>query len=98
MLNEVIRSSGDVRRLIAECMQDVRAGKMDAAQAQAIAALSKELTASMQAEVNVAKVNITLRKEGMGMRKISHMGQLLIDGGTVPILSGQSDDSDPVSA
>jgi hypothetical protein len=52
MLNEVIRTSGDIRRLIAESMQEVRSGKMDTVKAQAIASLAKELTASMQVEVN----------------------------------------------
>ena len=88
MLNEVIRTSGDVRRLIAECMQDVRSGKMDTGKAQAIAGLAKELTASMQAEVNVAKVNMQLRKDGMSMQKISHMGKLLIGDDSTPTLDG----------
>lgn len=91
MLNEVIRTSGDVRRLIAESMQDVRSGKMDAGKAQAIASLAKELTANMQAEVNVAKVNMLLRKEGVAMNKISHMGKLLIGDDSTPTLDGTAE-------
>jgi len=89
---EVIRTSGDVRRMIAESMQEVRAGKMDTGKAQAIAALAKELTASMQAEVNVAKVSMQLRKEGMATHKISHMGKMLIGDDSTPTLDGTQDD------
>jgi hypothetical protein len=91
-MNEVIRTSGDIRRLIAESMQEVRAGKMDTGKAQAIAALAKELTSSMQAEVNVAKVNMLLRKEGMSTAKISHMGKMLIGDGATPTLDGRNHD------
>jgi hypothetical protein len=90
-MNEIIRTSGDVRRLIAESMQEVRSGKMDLGKANAIAALAKELTASMQAEVNVAKVNIQLRKEGMSTAKISHMGKMLIGDDSTPTLDGRSE-------
>ena len=91
-MNEVIRTSGDIRRLIAESMQEVRAGKMDTGKAQAIAALAKELTSSMQAEVNVAKVNMLLRKEGMSTAKISHMGKMLIGDDATPTLDGRNHD------
>lgn len=92
MVNEVIRTSGDVLRLIAETMQDVRSGRIDTSKATAIAALAKELTSSMQAEVNVAKVNMALRKEGMGMNKISNMGKLLIGDDSTPTLDGTKDE------
>jgi hypothetical protein len=88
MLNEVIRTSGDVRRLIAESMQEVRSGKMSTDKAQVIASLAKELTASMQVEVNVVKVNIQLRKDGLSTQKISHMGKLLIGDDSTPTLDG----------
>lgn len=88
MVSEVIRTSGDIRRLIAESMQEVRKGTMDVGKAQAIAALAKELTASMQAEVNVAKVNMQLREHGMAAQKVSHMGKLLIGDDDVPTLDG----------
>jgi len=91
MLNEVIRTSGDIRRLIAESMQEVRSGKMDTVKAQAIASLAKELTASMQVEVNVAKVNMQLRKDGMSVQNISHMGRLLIGDDSTPTLDGRDE-------
>ena len=55
-LNEVIRTSGDVRRCLAQTMSDLRAGTIPVATALAIAANAKEITASLQVEVNVAKV------------------------------------------
>jgi len=91
MLNEVIRTSGDVRRMIAETMQEIRSGKIDSSRGQTIASLAKELTASMQAEVNVAKLNMQLMKEGMGVNKISNMGKLLIGDDSTPTLNGRDD-------
>lgn len=91
MINEVIRTSGDVRRMIAETMQEIRSGKIDASRGQTIAALAKELTASMQAEVNVAKINIQLTQAGMGVNKISSMGKLLIGDESTPTLNGISE-------
>lgn len=91
MLNEVIRTSGDVRRMIAETMQEIRSGKIDSSRGQTIAALAKELTASMQAEVNVAKLNMQLMKEGMNVNKISNMGRLLIGDDNAPTLDGRND-------
>ena len=91
MINEVIRTSGDVRRMIAETMQEIRSGKIEASRGQTIAALAKELTASMQAEVNVAKINIQLTQSGMGVNKISSMGKLLIGDESTPTLNGISE-------
>lgn len=88
-MNEIIRTSGDVRRMIAETMQEVRSGKLDRSSGETIAALAKELTASMQVEVNVAKVNMQLMKEGMSVNKISHMGKLLIGDDSTPTLDGR---------
>jgi ABC-type bacteriocin/lantibiotic exporter with double-glycine peptidase domain len=90
-MNEVIRTSGDVRRMIAESMQEIRSGKMDTSRGQVIAALAKELTASLQAEVNVAKINMQLLKEGVSVNKISHMGKLLIGDEATPTLDGRND-------
>lgn len=92
-MNEVIRTSGDVRRMIAETMQEIRSGKIDTSRGQTIAALAKELTASMQVEVNVAKLNMQMRKEGMGVNKITHMGKMLIGDDSTPTLNGRVDDS-----
>ena len=90
-MNEIIRTSGDVRRMIAESMQEIRSGKMDTGRGQAIAALAKELTASMQAEVNVAKINMQLLKEGVTVNKIATMGRLLIGDDTTPTLDGRNE-------
>lgn len=92
-MNEIIRTSGDVRRMIAETMQEIRSGKIDTSRGQAIAALAKELTASMQVEVNVAKLNMQMRKEGMAVNKIPHMGKMLIGDDSTPTLNGRVDDS-----
>ena len=88
-LNEVIRTSGDVRRCLAQTMSDIRSGDISVDKAQAIAALAKELTASLQVEVNVAKVRIQTMGEGKALGELTHMGKLIIEDGSVPTLSGQ---------
>jgi len=91
MLNEVIRTTGDIRRLLANSMQEVRNGQLKVSEAQAIAALARELTGGMQTEINAAKLNMLLKKEGMAVNKISHMGQMLIGDENVPTLYGASE-------
>lgn len=87
-LNEVIRTSGDVRRLLAQSMSEIRSGDMPVAQGMAIAALSKELTASLQVEVNVARVRMATLDAGKTMGEVSHLGKLLIGDDSTPTLSG----------
>lgn len=89
-LNEVIRTSGDVRRFIAQSMVEIRSGELPVDKGLAIAALAKELTASMQAEVNVAKLKEALRQSGADLGKTTHLGSLLIEQeGSAPTLSGK---------
>jgi len=90
MLNEVIRTSGDVRRLIAETMSGIRSGDVSVEKGAVIAQLAKELTSSMQVEVNIAKVRIQLLDSGVEISKAQHMGQLLIGDEGTPTLSGKN--------
>jgi len=91
-LNEVIRTSGDLRRFIAQSMSDVRSGDLSIDKATCIAQLSKEITSSLQAEVNAAKVKVALMQSGTDIGKITHLGKLVIeDEGSVPTLSGAND-------
>ena len=88
-IKEVIRTSGDVRRTLAQTMVDIRAGELSVDKGMAIAALAKEITASIQAEVNVAKVQSAMLKEGRNMGDLTRLGKMVIeDAGTVPTLSG----------
>lgn len=87
---EVIKTSGDVRRTLAQTMVDVRTGEMSVDKGLCVAALAKEITASIQAEVNVAKVKASMLKEGSGIGNLTQIGKLIIeDAGTVPTLSGE---------
>lgn len=89
-MNEILRTSGDVRRFLAQTMTDIRTGELSVDKGLAIASLSKEITASMQTEVNVAKVRVSMLEHGADMGKITQLGKLIIeDAGTVPTLSGQ---------
>ena len=87
-LNEVIRTSGDVRRLLAQTMSDIRSGDISVDKANAIAALSKELTASLQVEVNVAKERIQTLDNGKALGELTHLGKMLIEDNSTPTLSG----------
>lgn len=87
-LNEVIRTSGDVRRLLAQTMSDIRSGDISVDKANAIAALSKELTASLQVEVNVAKVRIQTLDNGKALGELTHLGKMIIEDNSTPTLSG----------
>lgn len=88
-VKEVIRTSGDIRRFIAQAMVDIRAGDLSVDKGACIAQLAKEITASMQAEVNVAKVRLGVMSVGKHMGEVTQMGKLVIeDEGSVPTLSG----------
>ncbi len=88
-INEVIRTAGDVRRTLAQTMVDVRTGGISVDKGMCVAALAKEITASIQAEVNVAKVKAVMLDAGKDMGTLTHLGKLVIeDAGTVPTLSG----------
>lgn len=87
-LNEVIRTSGDVRRLLAQTMSDIRAGEISVDKANAIASLSKEITASLQVEVNVAKVRIQTMDSAKALGELTHLGKMVIEDGSTPTLSG----------
>lgn len=89
MINEVIRTTGDVRRTLAQSITDIRSGELDVSKGLAIAALAKELTATLQVEVNVAKTHLAVKAAGADMGTLTTLGQLLIeDAGSVPTLSG----------
>ncbi|MBK7356349.1 hypothetical protein [Propionivibrio sp.] len=88
-IKEVIRTAGDVRRTLAQTMVDVRTGDISVDKGMCVAALAKEITSSIQAEVNVAKVQASMLNEGKDMGKLTQLGRLIIeDNGTVPTLSG----------
>lgn len=89
-LKEVIETTGDVRRTLAQTMVDVRTGAISVDKALAVAALSKALTDSIQSEVNVAKVRVSMLQGGNNIGKLTELGRMTIDDhGSVPTLSGQ---------
>lgn len=88
-IKEVIRTSGDIRRALAQAMVDVRTGDLSTEKGMCIAALSKEITSNLQVEVNVAKVRIQLGETGASMGKLTNLGRLIIqDEGSTPTLTG----------
>ena len=73
-----IRTSGDVRRMLAETMIDIRTKKISVDQGAVIAQCAKALTDSMQVEVNIAKSRVQLLASGVEISKTQHMGNMLI--------------------
>lgn len=90
-LKEIIRTSGDVRRCLAQTMSDIRSGDISVDKAQAIASLAKELTASLQVEINVAKVRIQTLDSGKALGELTHLGKMLIEDNSTPTLNGLPD-------
>jgi len=88
-LNEVIRTTGDVRRTLAQTMSEIRTGDIPVQKAMAIAALAKEITASMQTEVNIAKAKIALGDNGKALGQITHLGKMLIHDESPAVLDGR---------
>jgi len=87
-IKEVIRTAGDVRRTLAQTMVDVRAGELSVDKGLCVASLAKEITSSIQAEVNVAKVQALMLNEGKNMGQLTQLGKLIIDeNSAVPPLS-----------
>ena len=87
-LNEIVTTSGDIRRLLADTMVEIKNGTLPVERGLAVATLSKSITDSMQAEVNVAKVRIAMLAAGKNMGEITTMGRLIIDGGEPTALDG----------
>ena len=87
-LNEIIRTSGDVRRCLAQTMSDIRSGDISVDKAQAVAAQAKEITSSLQVEVNVAKVRIATLDNGKALGELTHLGKMLIEDNSPATLSG----------
>ena len=88
-IKEIIRTAGDIRRTLAQTMIDVRTGDISTDKGMCVAALSKEITASLQVEVNVAKIRIQLGESGADLGKLTSLGRLIIqDEGSTPTLSG----------
>ena len=92
-MNEVISTAGDLRRFLAQTMMDIKNGPgnggITIAQGLAIAANAKELTASMQVEVNVAKVKLAAGESHKNLGEVTSLGKMLIGDDSVPMLSGK---------
>lgn len=88
MVNEVIRTSGDLRRNLSNILVSVAKGELDVSRGMAVAALAKEINASLTTECNAAKVNLALSAAGKSMGQLQHMGKMLIGDDSTPTLDG----------
>ena len=88
-MNEVINTAGDLRRLMAQTMADIRSGDVSVDKATCIAALAKEINSSLLAECKVAKVRMDILATGKTMGEVTHLGKMLIGDDSVPMLSGK---------
>jgi len=80
MVNEVIRTTGDLRRHLGDILVAVTKGDLDVGRAQAAAAAAKEINASMVVEINAAKVNLALSQAGKGIKNPSRPAGRLGEG------------------
>lgn len=88
-INEVIRTTGDLRRNLGDILVAVAKGDIDVSRAQAAAAVAKEINSSMLVEINAAKVNIAMTNAGKNMGEVRHMGKMLIGDDSTPTLDGR---------
>jgi len=68
-LIQKVSTSGDMRQFIIEVMMGVRDGKFTATDAQAMIAGMKEINASMQVEINAAKLSLQADQAGHKLGK-----------------------------
>jgi len=87
-VNEIIRTTGDLRRNLGDILVAVTKGDLEVSRAQAAASVAKEINASMQVEINAAKVNIALTQAGKTIGEVRHMGKMLIGDDSTPTLNG----------
>jgi hypothetical protein len=84
-------NTGELRETLIECIEKVKAGKMSASDAKAVAMLAAQVTMSLQVEVNVRREEVMLGK--------SPVGQLALGmEGPAPKPKEQSDDTDVIEA
>ena len=77
-MSDTIETSGDLRRVLAQSISDIRTKKMDVDQGKAVAMLAKEINSSIQTEVNVAKVRQYMLDIGHDLGKVTHLGKLVV--------------------
>jgi hypothetical protein len=87
-LKEIIKTSGDLRRVLAQTIVDIKDGSLSIDRGLAIAAVSKEITSSLQAEINVAKVRVAMLQTGKNMGELTHIGKLLIEDNSPATIDG----------
>lgn len=88
-LNEIIRSTGDIRRVLGQTMIEIKTGELEVSRGQCIAALAKELTASLQVEINVAKVRVAMLQAGHDIGSLTQIGKMIIEDDSPATLSGK---------
>lgn len=75
---EQIMTFGDVRRIIAQTIADLRSGQISPNLGMAIAANMKVLNDNVQVEVNAAKVAMLAHEKGHEFGRVVGMGKRLI--------------------
>lgn len=73
-----VRTFGDVRRLIVETVMSIRDGGLSPTQGLAMAANFKELNASVQTEINAAKMAMATENNLHKFGRVRQLGTQLI--------------------
>jgi hypothetical protein len=59
-------NTGELREILIDCIEKVKAGKMTGNDAKAVAMLAGQITLSLQVEVNARREEVALTKGGVG--------------------------------
>lgn len=73
-----IMTFGDLRRSIINDINSIRSGEMNVATGTVVASMYKELTATIQVEINAAKLALATEDKAHSFGKVVGMGKRLI--------------------
>lgn len=68
-------TTGELRETLLECIDRVKAGKMDAGEAVAISKLAAQVNASLKIELDVRTVEADLARKGFGALPLGEEAQ-----------------------
>lgn len=72
-------TDGSTRKLILDAIQGVKDGTLEVSRATAMAALFKELNASMQASISAAKTEMLMQDKGRRFMRSITLGRQVVE-------------------
>lgn len=78
MAKNPMQTTGDIRRLLADTLADLKSGDLSVDRGMAIAAVGKVMNDSLATEIKLHQVNNTLLESGRKMAELTHLGRAVI--------------------